>query len=231
MSSNQEVYEALCAMAAKNVPGFKVGYKTDSKFMKLLGFLSKPFCPTYMTTYTTTFGKTVYFPSREFVESNYARAWQVMAHEYCHLIDWTSNPIKFVVGYSLPQGAALLALLAIGAFWNTWWLLSLLAIFALLPWPAPGRYYWELRGYTMSMATIHWVNGDVPVSTIKWIAEGPLSGWGYYKMGWSEETALRNVYSQLYRIKTGEILTTSETKKNPFSDVYDLLKSIGAVKN
>lgn len=223
------IYTEMFDLAARHMPGFQVKYKDESWFMKLLGFIAKPFCPTYMTTYTTTFGTTVYFPNKAFVTDNYGRAWKILAHELTHGIDWLRTPVRFILEYSLPQGLALLALGAIGALWNPWWLLMLLFILALAPWPAPGRYKWELRGYTMSMAVNYWRYGSIEPATKQWIVTGPMTGWGYYKMGWSVAKATSQVEAAAKSIEDGTILE-KRNPTNPYLEVYTLLKALGVTK-
>jgi hypothetical protein len=228
-ASDMKVYEAMCELAAQKMPGFKVAYKDESWFMKLLGVLTKPFCPDYMTNYITTFWTTVYYPTRTSVVENYGGAWKVMAHELTHGMDWTHQPIRFIFGYGFPQILAPLALLAVGAFWNLWWLLALLFLVALAPWPSPGRTKWELRGYTMSMAVNYWRYGSITEDTKEWVITGPLTGWGYYKMGWSVPKAKAQVEAAAKSIEDGTILQANG-QLNPFLDVYNLLKSLGVTK-
>ena len=54
---------------------YKIKYKNESLLMKILGFITKPFCPKFMTTYTTTVGKTIYLPTKF---ESFAKRYQIM---------------------------------------------------------------------------------------------------------------------------------------------------------
>ena len=64
---------------AKNLAAydFKIKYKNESLFMKVIGFLLF-FNKTFMTNYITTIGSTIYYPSREWCEKNDTAAAQVL---------------------------------------------------------------------------------------------------------------------------------------------------------
>jgi len=161
--------------------GIKIRYKDESKLMWFLGkvfFFNKKF----MTRYVTTVGKIVYYPSRKWAE-NEGKAGMVLAHEMVHVEDNIkySLPVMTVV-YVFPQ---ILAVLAIFAFWNIWFLFFLLA---LLPFPAPGRKWSEVNGYTMTMAVRHWL-GD-PLEKVPEYIVRTFTGSGYYYM-WPFEKRIR----------------------------------------
>lgn len=108
----------------KDIPTFKVGFKDESLFLKVLGFLS-PFNPGFMTSYTTTLGTTVYFPSRTFYEGNVSGSFDVLTHEYVHLWDKKQSPF-FELLYALPQLLALIGFVAFGVLaWPFTWVLAL----------------------------------------------------------------------------------------------------------
>ena len=139
----------------EKVPDFKIKFKDESYFMKVIGkilFFNK----TFMTGYTTTIGKTVYFPSKEKFLAYPDRYLYTLAHEYVHISDYVNNPIKFTLGYLFPQLLSLLSLLSVFAFINPLFLLFLFSLIFLAPIPAPFRAKSEIRGYGMSIKIRIW---------------------------------------------------------------------------
>lgn len=132
----------------------KIGYKDESRLMKLIGKILF-FNPQFMTAYITTIGHTVYFPSRENMLANDLSSMLVTCHEVQHIRD--SERLTFPLYafiYLFPQILALLVLLAIPlAFLVPWYyaIIPLAALLFLLPIPAYGRMKIELRGYSMSL--------------------------------------------------------------------------------
>jgi len=141
-------FDKFSSTLASSLPGFEVKYKDESIFMKILGkllFFNKDF----MTRYATTIGNTVYFPSREFVESNQLSSIVTMAHEYRHARDSKKiTKVLFSIAYLLPQ---LLAPFMLFFGFISWWLAILLMLLFLAPLPAYFRKTIELRGYIMSL--------------------------------------------------------------------------------
>lgn len=111
---------AFQAEVEKAVPGVRVRFKTDSFLQKVLGFLSFPFNPKYMTHFTTTLGKSVWFPSKEFYEGQPQSSMKVLAHELVHLHDQGKHPLLMVLGVMFPQVLCLLPFAAYAVFggWN-----------------------------------------------------------------------------------------------------------------
>jgi hypothetical protein len=130
----------------KNQFDLKIAFKDTSFLMKFLGvflFFNKKF----MTSYTTTIGRTVYFPSEQWMTSNRNRAARVLAHELTHIRDSKeSGNLVFSYGYVFPQ---ILSTISISFLLTNNWL-SLLFLLFLLPVPSPTRSFWELRGYAIS---------------------------------------------------------------------------------
>jgi len=150
-------YQKLCEFGRKNFD-LKISFKDESRLMRVLGKLLF-FNSSFMTTYSTTIGKTVYFPSKKWLSEDPDRAARVLAHEIVHLADakrFGFGGFLFSALYLAPQIFALLALLSI--WFSGWWLLSLLF---LLPWPAYYRMFFEMRGYAMSDAVAYKRYGDV----------------------------------------------------------------------
>lgn len=176
----------------EHVPGFKVIFKDESTLHRVIGFVTKPFNPKYMTNFTTTLGKTVSFPSRAWMESNPLRAFSILAHEFVHLADYQKHGVWFSLSYLLPQLLALPLFLlgGLGLLWTSWSLLLLvLGGLCLAPWPSPWRSRWEARGYAMSMAVTFWSTGAIPGAQKTLIAKN-FYGPSYYYMTWGEDKAL-----------------------------------------
>lgn len=126
---NLAVLRAYEALLAKYIPGFRVKYKESSTFMKVLAFLIFPFNPEFQDRYTTTIGKTVYFPSKEQYEARPEKSFFTLFHEAVHLWDEKEHPFLFKLSYLFPQILAIIPLtvFAILAGLHSWVLLALLA--------------------------------------------------------------------------------------------------------
>jgi len=139
-------YNALTSF----LPDFNIKYKGQSTLMKIIGWLMF-FNKDFMTKYTTTLGKTVYFADKSVIDeaTNYGPV-VILGHEYVHAKDAGSIPkcIWFVLAYLFPQILAPFMLLFCLIYW---WLGLALFILFLLPLPAPGRMHYELRGYLVNM--------------------------------------------------------------------------------
>lgn len=138
--------EKFVSLLSKKTPGVKLKFKTESFFMKLLGLLLF-FNPGFMKNYVTTIGKTIYLPSKESLNKH--SMLEVLAHEYYHIRDNQTFSILYKFLYLFP--ITLLPLAAVLFFFLPWYLALAACVVCLLPWPAPGRKYFETRGYTMSM--------------------------------------------------------------------------------
>jgi hypothetical protein len=199
---DQFILQRLVSTIKEKVPDFEVRYKNESLFMKTLGVLLFLFNREFMTRFTTTIGNKVYFPSREAARARPRAHWKVLAHEYVHILDYQDQKLWFKVSYLLPQLGALLAL---GAFFIPWFLLALLA---LAPWPSPWRTKWEMRGYTMSMATNYWRYGKITDDTKEWIGQN-FWGWNYYKMAWRKKKIQKRLDDASDSIITGAVFGVS----------------------
>ena len=130
------------------LPDFEIKYKTDSRLMKLISYILF-FNKSFMTSFTTTLGQTVYFPDRDKVEKNEVHYMATLAHEYVHARDAASiTSVLFGFLYLMPLSLA--PLMWLFAFIH-WGLALALFLLCLAPLPAYFRMYYELRGYTMSL--------------------------------------------------------------------------------
>lgn len=142
-----ERFESFLFELQRINPKFNIKFKDKSLLMKIIGallFFNKDF----MKTYTTTIGNTVYFPSKQFIESSPESALIITAHEYRHAYDANKiNSLLFSIIYLMPQLLFILIVPALYLF-GYWGLLFLIF---LLPLPAYGRMRLELNGYITSL--------------------------------------------------------------------------------
>lgn len=146
MSTKRDSYSRILEVG-QNLYDVKIAFKNDSKFMRFLSWILF-FNKKFMTNYVTVIGKTVYFPSEEWLDNNRDSAAQILCHEFVHIADEKSvGTFVFRLSYLFPQWLAIFALAAVFAG-----PLALIFLFFLLPLPAPFRTFWELRGYAMTDA-------------------------------------------------------------------------------
>lgn len=142
----------LNEVTRKHAPEAKIVLKSESKLMRVIAWLVKPFNPNFLNTYITTIGTTIYVPDNYFESGDITGALSVVAHETQHMIDskkW--GMLLFGAGYLFPQILALFSLLAFLAIpFSGWWLLALLCLGFAVPIPAWFRYRIELNGYRTS---------------------------------------------------------------------------------
>ena len=90
---------------------FNIKYKDESFFMLILSYILF-FNKKFKTNYTTTIGNTIYFPSKEAVESNEDLYAQILAHELIHIQQKESyGAILYSFLYLFPQILSLLSVL------------------------------------------------------------------------------------------------------------------------
>lgn len=160
-------FQYFVSILQAEVP-LKIKYKDESWEMRFLNVFLWWFNPTFMTSFTTVIGYTVYFTSREYVAKNPNKALQILTHEAVHLLDTKrfTFPV-FAFGYLFPQILMVFALLfPISAYF-------LLFLLFILPFPAPFRAYFEARAYTVDLML-----GRQDLKGI--IAY--FESWDYYKM-------------------------------------------------
>ena len=158
--------------------GTKLLIKQESLIMKILGKLLF-FNGSFMSSYITVLGKSIYFPSNwagiielceEWIENEEApknfpmhRGAEAMAlldvlfHEYVHQMDNKNNKL-FPILYTSP---AILGIIGIvGVFVTIWfpkmWFLITALLYAI-PFPAYYRSYYESRGYATNIVMKHFL--------------------------------------------------------------------------
>lgn len=168
--------QVLKGRLAGACPGLTFVEKKDSALMRLFAKVLF-FNPRFLDRFITTVGSTVYVPNiAEFEATRCNAAAQVYVHEAVHALD--SKQLRFPVfaaAYLFPQVLALLALMSFGAVGGSaWWLINLLWLAALAPWPAPFRRTLELRAYAFGAVFAHTTGADRARS------QALLSGPAYY---------------------------------------------------
>ncbi len=133
----------------QRITPYRIRYKDEAWEMQLLYLLVFWFCPDFLTRFTTVVGKTIYFPTRQYLEHYPQVAIRTLAHEAVHLLDqqrWGRG--IFILSYLFPQIFSLGIFLFpfIGPF-------ALLFLLFLAPWPAPFRAHFEARAYAMDYLT------------------------------------------------------------------------------
>lgn len=93
-------------------PGVQIRFKDESALMQVLGFITFPFNPSFMTSYTTTLKKTIWFPSKAHYEGDPTSSFGVFAHELVHIVDDEKHGIFMDLGVMFPQVLCLLPLIA-----------------------------------------------------------------------------------------------------------------------
>src|SRR5271166_2225033 len=141
-------FSDVVAAAQVDFPDLQVKYKDESTLMKVLSGLMF-FNPQFMTNYATTFGDTVYFPSRAWLAANPYTANLVFIHECTHMYDEKRVGFWYSLAYAFPQLLSPVMLLLL--FFLSWKIVVPLVVLFLLPLPAPWRAYFEKRAYFVQL--------------------------------------------------------------------------------
>ena len=146
--------QTFISTVGKQYGKIEIKAKSSSKLMKAIGWLFSitRISPEFMTRYITTIGNTVYYPDDMLENPNEESMLRVVVHETIHVADsktFTSPLFSFL--YLFPQSLAALSLLSLLAVWKIGFLWCLLFLLCLAPFPAPFRYWFELRAYRTSI--------------------------------------------------------------------------------
>lgn len=145
-------FQELVTAAQRHFPDLQVKYKDQSPFMKFLGKVLF-FNPGFMTSYTTTIGSTVYFPTESFVSARPTSAAVVLLHELVHIKDSQKiSRFLFSLLYLSPQVFVLFCLPLLLLSWKI--ALPLMVLFAL-PIPSFFRMHFEKRAYLTSLYSLY----------------------------------------------------------------------------
>lgn len=224
MTNRTKILENIILARA---PGFNIKFKDESKLMRFIGkvmFFNKRFM-----YYTTTIGKTVYFPDRKSFEFNPESYFETLSHEYVHVLDDIKHPILFKLKYAFPQFLAfpaflfiilspILIPLMVLSIISPLWLLMLASALFLLPIPSPGRTKAEIRGYGMSIKVRVWNNYYSP-DYLERLVEHFISPDYYYMCPFKDY-----VIKELNKFVEGDGCLNDELPC--YRDVYNIIKSI-----
>lgn len=254
----------------EKVPNLKIKFKDESLLMRAIAMAIGPFNPQFATSFITTIGSTIYFPSKVAYEANPSGSTQTIAHEFVHIWDSQQDPL-FKLKYLFPQSLALVPLVVYGvlawkAAWvllipmlgysmacyiakrstrsafmamlsltlgvtlfvgwilTSWKLLVLLGLASLIPWPAPWRSNYELRGYGMTVAFAQWVYGCPSPEFMKAIGNN-FDGPSYYFMCRDRPYVDRTIEATRQQAEAGAL-----QKVLPYSHVHDFLYQHGLLQ-
>ncbi len=171
-------------------PNFKIKNKANKNGLyAFLSFFGKIFNPTIDEKYITIVAGDCWFPASyfdsngNFREDHSESAIETLAHETLHEYDRKRiTTFPYFLLYAFPQILAIFSLGAIGAIWNSWWLLCLLFLLFLVPIPAPGRAWSEIRGYRVNVMIGRLKNDMNIQGYIEWVADKQFCSSSYYFM-------------------------------------------------
>ena len=144
-------FSGLIESTLKYFPKLQIKYKSESTLMKIIGKLLF-FNKSFLTSYTTTIGSTIYFPNPNFVKARPISSTIILLHELVHLYDSKRfGNILFSFLYLTPQ---ILALLSLPLFFISWKIALCFLLFAA-PLPSYFRMYFEKRAYLVSLYVIY----------------------------------------------------------------------------
>ena len=138
-------FNDMVSKAQTYFPNLKIAYKDQSTFMKVLGKILF-FNTGFMNDFVTTLGNTIYYPNEAYTQTQ--AGIDVTIHECTHLYDQKRFNFLYTLAYALPQ---LLFLPSLLLFLISWKLAIPVALFFLLPIPAPWRTYFEKRAYAVQL--------------------------------------------------------------------------------
>jgi hypothetical protein len=211
-------FEDLVTAAQQYFPKLQIRYKDQSWFMKLIGTLLF-FNKSFMTSYTTTIGSTVYFPNEAFTKTRPVSAAVVLLHELVHVKDAQkiSKPLFFFL-YLFPQVLAPLSLLLLLVSWKI--AIPLFILFSL-PIPAYFRMYFEKRAYLTSLYALATLGKKMKFNPLLATQEQGFcthfKDASYYFM-WPFSDVKKDLDDGVERVKAGQ---------RPFEDpVFDILDDL-----
>jgi hypothetical protein len=211
-------YVRLCETEFK----VKLVEKKTSIFMKMIAVILF-FNKNFMTSYVTTIGRTVYWPDLEERFSKYPEnSFRTMFHETQHAHDGSVFKIVYELSYLSPQIGGLLSLLAFMAItFSNAWLLALLALVLIAPFPAYFRAHWEFRGSSCNMAYRIWTDDRVSDRYKDFLVQR-FKGPDYYFM-WPFPKSVRKKLAKIeQRIRAGK-LTEVQRKTHVFLQNHGII--------
>lgn len=135
--------EAFEAQLARELRGFAVIYKDESRLQRVIAWLVRPFNRRYLTDYTTVMLGRVYFPSRAWRQRvEPAQLYATLRHEAVHLRDMRRFPLLFQLSYLF-----------------------------LLPAGLTARAWWEWRAYAETLRVELELRGEISDELLDFVAE------------------------------------------------------------
>ena len=158
ISARDKFYLFFEEIIMKDFPKVGLLAKDKSRFMKILGSVIAVFNKEFMKQYVTVLRNTIYFPSKQWLEADYERAFGILAHEYVHMVDRKQKPpFIFELQYIFPQVLSVFGLLSFLFMIHPLFGLFSLFFLALFPLPSPWRLKYEINGYAMNA----WINSRI----------------------------------------------------------------------
>lgn len=199
-------FNELVTKAKTYFPDLQIKFKDQDPFMKFLGKLLF-FNPGFMTSFITTIGNTIYWPSEQDLQRSSAS--EVFIHECTHMYDEKKMGFKFKLGYLFPQILALPMLLLL--FVLTWKIVVPLALLCLAPWPAPWRAKIERKAYFVSMRVGYDLYGIDPELSAPHYAKNFKNSSYYWMMPFGEDERFAQ---EALNIKAGKADSASDPELN-----------------
>jgi hypothetical protein len=211
-------FQALISSAQQYFPDLKIKYKNKSTLMWIMGkllFFNKDF----MTSYTTTIGSTIYYPTESSTKVRPISSATILLHELVHINDakkFTKPLFGFL--YLTPQ---ILALLCIPLFFLSWKIALPLLLLFMAPVPSFFRMHFEKKGYLSSLYVLNALgnklNFDPELDQQKETFIKQFTGSYYYFM-WPFNNLNKEFDECMNKIKAGG---------RPFEDpVFDILDDL-----
>lgn len=116
--------------------------------------------------------------------------------------------------------ASVFSVLTVG--WYSALLFGGLALAA--PWPSPWRTRWEMRGYAMNLAVMHWTLGMMPELLKQSVLRKFVTS-SYYFMSWSVDSTYDTISSIVTDVQSGEL-----QRQYPYSVVHSFYASRGLLR-
>ena len=186
-------------------PDTVIAFKDQSVLMQWLGKLMSILAPSFMTSYTTTLGRTIYFPSQSYIDTHPLSSMAVLLHELTHRYDmskWHTWWFSFL--YIIPQ---VLSLFCIPLFWFHWYIALPVLLFFLLPLPAYFRMQFEYRGYVVQLYAKYVLNQkygyNIDLDTQLDLIVQQFTGSAYY-FAWPFGNLRTRLNADFAKIKDGQ---------------------------
>lgn len=203
-------------------PDVKIAFKDKSTLMKILGVLLF-FNPAFMTSFITTIGSTIYFPSEIYMNARPVASLVILLHELTHVNDEKKiSKFLFNLAYLLPQ---LLVILFLPLLLIFGWKIALFSLIFLAPLPAYFRMNFEKRAYMASLYVFNKLNQIHPDYKINLDSQSDFFVAQFKNLSYYVMWPFNNINSEF-----ANAVKLVKDGKRPFEDpVFDILDQIIAV--